>query len=158
MRIQIINGPNLNRLGKRQPEVYGTTTAEQIMLQLQQDFPDVCFTYFQSNYEGCIIDKLQALMEEKEDIATGETDGEATTGVVINPGGLCHTSVSLRDAVEETVQAGIQVIEVHISDISKREPFRQHSMISEVSTSSIIGHGVKGYTEAVKRITENAQI
>jgi 3-dehydroquinate dehydratase-2 len=158
MRIQIINGPNLNRLGKRQPEVYGTTTAEQIMLQLQQQYPDVYFTYFQSNHEGCIIDSLQQLMEEKENIETGDTEAEPVAGVVINPGGLCHTSVSLRDAVEETVQAGIQVAEVHISDISKREPFRQHSLLSEVSTFNIVGHGVKGYTEAVKRIIENTQI
>ena len=156
-RILILNGPNLNRLGKRQPEVYGTTTMAQILLALQQAYPYISFSYRQSNHEGQLIDTLQALMEAKEAYDTGDTDNDYTQAVVLNPGGLCHSSVSLRDAVEETVQAGIPVVEVHISDITRREPFRQHSLLTAVCPHAVIGQGTNGYHQAVQWIVDNEQ-
>lgn len=150
-----MNGPNLNRLGKRDPKIYGNLTSEQILVDLQTKHTDIHFCYYQSNYEGYLIDKLQWAMEENESICSGDNDGEPISGVIMNPGGLCHTSVSLRDAVEETVGSGIKVIEVHISDITKREPFRQKSLVSEVSTYSIIGKGTDGYRLAVEYLLQN---
>ncbi len=157
MRILVLNGPNLNRLGKRNPAVYGTTSMEQVMLNLQQAFPDVLFTYRQTNHEGCLIDILQDAVAEKEDIQSGDKEGEAVSGIIINPGGLCHTSVSLRDAVEDTVSAGIKVVEVHISDISKRETFRNVSLLSEVCSKSIIGQGTDGYRQAAMWLIERPE-
>ena len=132
MRILILNGPNLNRLGIRKPEVYGTKTMAQILLDIQQSWPEVRFTYFQSNHEGDLIDRLQ------------EFEGD---GIVLNAGGYSHTSVALRAAVEESE---VPVVEVHISDITKREPFRQTSLLTGVCAHSIIGHGTEGYEEAIR--------
>ena len=136
MRILILNGPNLNRLGLRKPEIYGSKTMAQILLDIQRIWPEVRFTYFQSNHEGDLIDQIQAF------------EGD---GIVLNAGGYSHTSVALRDAVEE---CEIPVVEVHISDITQREPFRQTSLLTDVSAHSIIGHGTDGYTEAVKWIID----
>ena len=136
MHILILNGPNLNRLGIRKPEVYGTKTMAQILLDIQRDLPDVYFTYKQSNHEGDLIDWIQE--------ANG--DGLQVTGIVLNAGGYSHTSVALRDAVEE---CEVPVVEVHISDITKREPFRQTSLLTDVCAHSIIGKGTDGYKEAV---------
>ncbi len=157
MRILVLHGPNLNRLGKRNPAVYGHTTSEQLMLSLQEQFADVCFSYCQSNHEGVLIDTLQSALEEREAFLCGDTESEPIAGVVFNPGGLCHNSVSLRDAVEDTVTTGIPVVEVHISDITKRETFRQQSLLSDVCTASVIGQGIQGYTEAIKIITHSGQ-
>ena len=134
MLIAIINGPNLNRLGLRKPEIYGSKSMAQILLEIQQIWPEVYFTYFQSNHEGDLIDQIQAF------------EGD---GIVLNAGGYSHTSVALRDAVEESE---VPVVEVHISDISKREPFRQVSLLTDVCAHSIIGKGTKGYEEAVEYI------
>ena len=131
MHILILNGPNLNRLGIRKPEVYGIKTMAQILLDIQRVWPEVYFTYFQSNHEGDLIDQLQTF------------DGD---GIVLNAGGYSHTSVALRDAVEE---CDVPVVEVHISDITKREPFRQTSLLTDVCAHSIIGKGTDGYKEAV---------
>lgn len=132
MKVLILNGPNLNRLGMRKPEIYGTQTMAQILLAIQQKWPEVFFTYVQSNHEGDLIDQIQAF------------DGD---GIVLNAGGYTHTSVALRDAVEDSA---VPVVEVHISDITRREPFRQQSLLTDVCTHSIIGHGTKGYEEAVE--------
>ena len=132
MKILILNGPNLNRLGMRKPEIYGTQTMAQILLTIQRRWPEVFFTSVQSNHEGDLIDAIQNF------------DGD---GIILNAGGYTHTSVALRDAVEDSA---VPVIEVHISDISKREPFRQKSLLTDVCTHSIIGHGTKGYEEAVQ--------
>ena len=132
MKILILNGPNLNRLGLRKPEIYGNRSMAQILLDIQKRWPEVCFTYFQSNHEGDLIDQIQAF------------EGD---GIVLNAGGYSHTSVALRDAVEE---CEVPVVEVHISDISKREPFRQVSLLTDVCAHSIIGKGTKGYEEAVQ--------
>lgn len=134
MRILILNGPNLNRLGLRKPELYGTKTMAQILLDIQRALPEVHLVYFQSNHEGDLIDQIQAF------------DGD---GIVLNAGGYSHTSVALRDAVEE---CEMPVVEVHISDIKAREPFRQNSLLTEVCAYSIIGKGTGGYVEAVEWI------
>ena len=133
MKILILNGPNLNRLGLRKPEIYGNRSMAQILLDIQKRWPEVCFTYFQSNHEGDLIDWIQ-----------GANDVQ---GIVLNAGGYSHTSVALRDAVEE---CEVPVVEVHISDIAKREPFRQVSLLTDVCAHSIIGKGTKGYEEAVQ--------
>ncbi len=132
MHILILNGPNLNRLGLRKPEIYGSKTMAQILLDIQRNWPEVHFTYFQSNHEGDLIDQIQAF------------EGD---GIVLNAGGYSHTSVALRDAVEE---CELPVVEVHISDIAKREPFRQTSLLTDVCAHHIIGKGTKGYEEAVQ--------
>ena len=132
MKILILNGPNLNRLGTRKPEIYGTQTMAQILLAIQRQWPEVFFTYVQSNHEGDLIDAIQ------------DFDGN---GIILNAGGYTHTSVALHDAVED---CEVPVLEVHISDIRQREPFRQQSLLTDVCAHSIIGHGTKGYEEAVQ--------
>ena len=142
MKVLILNGPNLNRLGTRKPEIYGSKTMAQILLEIQQMWPDVHFVYQQSNHEGDLIDWIQ-------DAAKPLQDGSSNLqvqGIVLNAGGYSHTSVALRDAVEE---CEVPVVEVHISDITKREPFRQTSLLTDVCAHSIIGKGTKGYEEAV---------
>ena len=143
MKILIINGPNLNRLGVRKPEIYGSKTMAQILLEIQRQWPEVHFVYYQSNHEGDLIDWIQRAV-------TG--DGLPVTGIVLNAGGYSHTSVALRDAVEE---CEVPVVEVHISDISKREPFRRNSLLTDVCAHSIIGKGTDGYLQAVEWIMRN---
>ena len=142
MRVLILNGPNLNRLGLRKPELYGTKTMAQILLEIQQNWPEVHFVYKQSNHEGDLIDWIQ----EATAVSIQPSD---ISGIVLNAGGYSHTSVALRDAVEE---CGVPVVEVHISDITKREPFRGISLLTEVCARTIIGHGTDGYKEAVEYI------
>lgn len=145
MTILILNGPNLNRLGVRKPEIYGSKSMAQILLDIQRTWPEVHFVYRQSNHEGDLIDWIQGVMDE----------GLPVTGIVLNAGGYTHTSVALRDAVED---CEVPVVEVHISDISQREPFRRISLLTDVCTHSIIGKGIKGYEEAVNYIlSHNSQ-
>lgn len=139
MKILILNGPNLNRLGLRKPEIYGSKSVAQILLDIQRRWPELYLTYFQSNHEGDLIDQIQAF------------EGD---GIVLNAGGYSHTSVALRDAVEE---CEVPVVEVHISDITKREPFRQMSLLTDVCTHSIIGKGTDGYEEAIKYLIESTR-
>ena len=141
--ILILNGPNLNRLGKRKPEIYGNVSMAQILLSIQQRWPDVRFVYRQSNHEGDLIDWIQ-------EVGTG--DELQVTGIVLNAGGYTHTSVALRDAVEDSE---CPVVEVHISDISQREPFRRLSLLTDVCAHSIIGKGTNGYAEAVEWLLKN---
>ena len=133
MKIQIINGPNLNLLGKREPEVYGNTSFEDYFKELQLKFPTHELSYFQSNNEGELINKIHEV-------------GFDFDGIVINPGAYTHTSVAIRDAI-----AGINtpVVEVHISNTHKREEFRHHSYVTAVAKGVIIGLGLKGYELAV---------
>ena len=141
--IYILNGPNLNCLGRREPELYGKLSMEQLMLDIQHRFPDVYFSYYQSNHEGDLIDKLQEpLLNDR-----WQTTGDRLTGIVLNAGGYTHTSVALRDAV---VLCPVPVVEVHISDILHREAFRQVSLLTDVCVHSIVGHGTDGYIEAVQ--------
>ena len=133
MKLLIINGPNLNLLGKREPGVYGVASAESIFEALQREYQDVDLEYFQSNIEGELIDAIQK--------ADGLFDG-----VVLNAGGYTHTSVALRDAI---AAVGVDVIEVHISNVLSREEFRHTSLIGGVCRGSIAGFGSDSYRLAV---------
>jgi 3-dehydroquinate dehydratase-2 len=143
MKILILNGPNLNRLGLRKPEVYGSKSMAQILLEIQRNWLDVHFVYKQSNHEGDLIDWIQEANDK------GQISNDQYAGIVLNAGGYSHTSVALRDAVEESK---VPVVEVHISDIRTREPFRQLSLLTDVCAYSIIGKGTDGYKEAVEHI------
>jgi 3-dehydroquinate dehydratase-2 len=132
--ILIINGPNLNLLGKREPEIYGSQSFEEYFEALVSKYSDVAsLSYYQSNHEGFLIDKLQEV-------------GYGIDGIVLNAGGYTHTSVALADCV---TAISTPVIEVHISDITKREPFRKHSYLEAVCKNSIMGFGLKGYDMAI---------
>jgi 3-dehydroquinate dehydratase-2 len=148
-KVLILNGPNLNRLGLRKPEMYGSRTMAQILLDIQRTWPEVHFVYRQSNHEGDLIDWLQEANSQQL-IANSQYDG-----VVLNAGGYSHTSVAIRDAVED---CPLPVVEVHISDIAKREPFRRTSLLTEVCAHSIIGHGTDGYREAVEWIISHNKV
>jgi 3-dehydroquinate dehydratase-2 len=134
MQITIINGPNLNLLGTREPEVYGGQTFEQYFAELQRQFPGVSFRYFQSNVEGELIDELQRA-------------GFSSDGIILNPGGYTHTSVAIGDAIA-AIKA--PVIEVHISNVQAREEFRRLSHVSARAKGTIAGLGLKGYALAVR--------
>lgn len=134
MQISIINGPNLNLLGIREPEVYGSQTFEQYFAMLQQQFPGVGFRYFQSNVEGELIDELQRV-------------GFSSDGIILNPGGYTHTSVAIGDAIAAIPSP---VIEVHISNVHAREEFRRLSHVSGKAKGTITGLGLKGYELAVR--------
>ena len=143
MKILILNGPNLNRLGKRKPEIYGSRTMAQILLEIQRNWLDVHFVYKQSNHEGDLIDWIQEANDK------GQISNDQYAGIVLNAGGYSHTSVALRDAVEESE---VPVVEVHISDTHAREPIRNIDLIADVCARTIIGHGTDGYKEAVEHI------
>ncbi len=135
-KILIIHGPNLNMLGKREPDIYGTTTLEAVDLGLKDlgKHLGLGIETFQSNHEGRIVDKLQQ--------AAGNCHA-----VIINPAAYTHTSIAIRDALLAT---GMIVIEVHLSNIYKRESFRQKSLIADIATGRICGFGVQGYHMALK--------
>lgn len=135
--IWIINGPNLNLLGKREPEIYGYKTFDAYFEELKILFPEINLNYFQSNHEGAIIDKLQA-------IGFGKSQG-----LVFNPAAYTHTSVAIGDCL-----AAIQLpcVEVHISDIYKRETFRHHSYVKPYCIESIVGQGLDGYRQAIEKL------
>lgn len=144
MRVAIINGPNLNLLGRREPAVYGTRSMEQILVDLQRAYTHIYMEYRQSNHEGDLIDWVQ----EFGGMGTS-LHAEPVDGIILNAGGYTHTSVALRDAV---ACAMVPVVEVHISDISQREEFRHVSLLSDVCAHTVIGHGTNGYREALEWI------
>ena len=133
MTIAIINGPNLNLLGKREPGIYGSQSFDEFFVELKKKYPQVSFSYYQSNVEGELINELQRV-------------GFEADGIILNPGGYTHTSVAIGDAI-----AAIKtpVVEVHISNVHAREDFRKLSHVSGKSAGSIIGLGLKGYELAV---------
>lgn len=133
MKIIIINGPNLNLLGKREPEIYGSESFEDYFKELQSKFKEVTLSYFQSNIEGELIDKLHEV-------------GFKYDGIILNAAAYTHTSVGIGDAIK-----GIKtpVVEVHISNIHAREEFRQHSYISPNASGVLFGFGLKGYELAI---------
>jgi 3-dehydroquinate dehydratase-2 len=133
MQITIINGPNLNLLGTREPSVYGSHTFEAYYKELQEKFPNVQFTYLQSNVEGELINYLQQ-------------HGFTSDGIILNPGGYTHTSVAIGDAI---AAIAVPVIEVHISNVHAREDFRKISHVSAKCKGTISGLGLKGYALAV---------
>lgn len=137
MTILILNGPNLNLLGRREPEIYGSQTFEEFFEELKRRFSDYELVYFQSNHEGYLIDKLHEV-------------GFDYDGIVFNPGGYTHTSIALRDAISAITTP---VFEVHISNLAEREAFRQKSYVSEVCVGSISGMGLEGYATGVEHLS-----
>jgi 3-dehydroquinate dehydratase II len=137
-KIAIINGPNLNLLGKRETDIYGNMSFEKYLEELKQKYPQVQFSYFQSNVEGELVTELQRV-------------GFDYDGIILNPAGYTHTSVAIGDAV-----AAIKtpVVEVHISNVHAREDFRKLSHVSGKSVGSIFGLGLKGYELAVQYLLE----
>lgn len=140
MKILIINGPNLNMLGIREPGIYGSETYATLLDKISAHARKrgVSVEFFQSNHEGALVDRIQE--------AFGSTDG-----IVINPGAYTHTSIALLDALKAVA---IPAVEVHISDVSKREAFRSVSYIRDACIGSVIGHGTDGYLEAVDMLIE----
>ncbi|MGI4821402.1 MAG: type II 3-dehydroquinate dehydratase [Janthinobacterium lividum] len=144
MNILILNGPNLNLLGRREPHIYGSRSFDDFLPELQADFPDLTLTSFQSNHEGAILDRLHAAA------GWGEAGSETSSqGVVLNAGGLTHTSVALGDAVAAVAEAGLPVIEVHLSNLAAREEFRHTSFIAKHCVGSITGFGLESYRLAL---------
>ena len=154
MKIVIINGPNLNLLGKREPAIYGTRSMEQVLVDIQRAHLDTHLTYLQSNHEGDLIDWVQehgcASLENATSCYSLELK-DTVIGIILNAGGYTHTSVALRDAV---ACSEVPVVEVHISDISQREEFRRISLLTDICAHSIIGHGTDGYNEAIEWLLE----
>ncbi len=132
-KITIINGPNLNLLGKREPGVYGSESFDSYFLKLKERYPQIEIEYFQSNIEGELIDAIQKA-------------GFSTTGIILNPGGYTHTSVAIGDAI---ASIKTPVIEVHISNVHAREEFRKISHVSAKSRGTICGLGLSGYSLAI---------
>lgn len=140
MKIEIINGPNLNLLGKREPSIYGNEGFDEYLAQLRKRFPDIDLGYYQSNCEGQLIDRIHSA-------------GFEADGIVLNAGAYTHTSVALHDAI---LAVKAPVIEVHISNVHKREDFRHRSMISSACTGVICGFGLDSYRLAVEALRETA--
>ena len=142
MKILVLNGPNLNMLGIREPGIYGSETYRDLLEKIaaHAQTRGVSVDFFQSNHEGALVDRIQE--------AYGNTDG-----IVINPGAYTHTSIALLDAVKAV---GIPTVEVHISDVARREPFRSVSYIRAACVGSIIGHGTDGYLEAMDLLIERS--
>ncbi len=136
MRIIIVNGPNINLLGQREPGIYGNESFEHYMPFLKSKFPDVEIEYFQSNIEGVLIDKMQEV-------------GFSYDGIVLNAGAYTHTSIALHDCIRSLK---CPVVEVHISNVHQREEFRHHSMISSACKGVICGFGLDSYRLAVEAL------
>ena len=136
MKIQIINGPNLNLLGQREPGIYGSESMEAYLPQLQAKYPDITIEYYQSNVEGELINKMQEV-------------GFTYDGIVLNAGAYTHTSVALHDCIRSLKAP---VIEVHISNVHQREEFRHHSMISAACKGVICGFGLDSYRLAISAL------
>lgn len=136
MKILVVNGPNLNLLGTREPETYGSKTLNMLTSELQKAFPDIALSTFQSNVEGELINALHAAVSSVD-------------GVVINAGGYTHTSVAIRDAISAIK---IPVVEVHMSNIAAREEFRHNSLIAVVCIGSISGFGANSYHLGVQAL------
>jgi 3-dehydroquinate dehydratase-2 len=143
LRVLVVNGPNLDQLGRREPELYGRETLADVEFRLRhvaRTWPAVELAFFQSNSEGALIDHLHR-------------EAERAGGLILNPGGLAHTSVALRDAVAATA---LPAIEVHITNIHAREPFRRRSLVAGVCVGSICGLGTFGYEAALAALAARA--
>jgi len=137
-KVLVIHGPNLNMLGKREPAIYGKTTIDEINKKLENLGKKLGITVntFQSNHEGSIVEKIQDAMED-------------CRGLIINPAAYTHTSIAIRDAL---LLVDAPIIEIHLSNIYKREPFRHKSMIADIATAQIAGFGTRGYSMALEAI------
>lgn len=144
MKVMVINGPNMNFLGTRQPEIYGKATYKDLedMIQAEADRLGVSVRFFQSNHEGELVDAIQEAYFDKMD------------GIIINPAAYTHTSVALLDAVKAV---GIPTVEVHISDPDSREEFRHVSYIRSACAATIKGHGLEGYLEALRLLSDTVR-
>lgn len=136
MKILIVNGPNLNLLGQREPDIYGTSSFESYLPTLRQRYPDVEIDYYQSNVEGELINRMQQ-------------DGFTVDGIVLNAGAYTHTSIALHDCIRSLKSP---VIEVHISNVHQREPFRHHSYLSPACRGVICGFGLDSYRLAIEAL------
>lgn len=136
MKLLILNGPNLNLLGRREPDIYGRQPFDQYLGSLAAQYPDVEFDYFQSNHEGALIDKIHEV-------------GFSYQGIVLNAGAYTHTSIALHDAIKAVDSP---VVEVHISNVMSREPFRHHSCIAPACVGTIAGFGLDSYRLAVEAL------
>ena len=140
MNIQIINGPNLNLLGKREPGIYGQSAFEPFLEALRKQYPDVTIEYYQSNVEGFLIDHIQKV-------------GFTTDGIILNAGAYTHTSVALHDCIRSVP---CPVIEVHISNVHQREEFRRRSIISPGFLGVICGFGLDSYRLSIEALIDDA--
>lgn len=139
-KMLVLNGPNLNLLGRREPGVYGTTTLQELENNLSANAPSgVTLEFFQSNHEGQMIDRIHRVTDEPVD------------GIVINPGAWTHTSVAIRDALSAVA---VPFVEVHISNVHAREAFRHHSYLSDIALAVIAGCGMQGYTFALETLDQ----
>ena len=141
MKILIVNGPNLNLLGKREPDIYGNNSFETYLTSLRQRYPEIEISYYQSNVEGELINRIQEA-------------GFSADGIVLNAGAYTHTSVALHDCIRSITSP---VVEVHISNVHKREEFRRLSMISPACIGVICGFGMDSYRLAIEAIKEHGQ-
>ena len=142
MKILLINGPNLNLLGIREPGIYGERKFEEYVQKLKMDFPDVELVYYQSNVEGEIIDKIQMF-------------GFSCDGIILNAGGYTHTSVAILDAVRAV---SLPCVEIHISNVDEREDFRKVSYIRQACFETVTGMGIEGYRKAILDLAEHLGI
>lgn len=139
MKLLIINGPNLNLLGMRQPEIYGSESMEQYLEFLNECYPDTTIEYFQSNHEGDIIDQIQNIGYSTDEYA----------GIVLNAGAYTHTSLAIADAI---AAVKLPVVEVHISNVAAREEIRRRSLIAPVCKGTIAGFGMDSYRLAIEAL------
>lgn len=138
VQIIIINGPNLNLLGKRQPEIYGSKSFEEYFVELENMFPEFNLHYYQSNHEGDLLDKIHGV-------------GYRYDGIILNAGGFTHTSIAIADALRAITTP---VVEVHITNIYERESYRHTNYIQEPAIHSIVGKGLNGYKEAIQYLRD----
>jgi 3-dehydroquinate dehydratase-2 len=143
--VAVINGPNLNRLGRREPEIYGTSTLEEVVDLVRAHASELGWsvTSFQSNHEGDLIDEIQRQADE------------GVSGIILNAGALTHYSYALHDAISAV---DVPTVEVHISDISTREEWRRNSVITPACVAIISGHGIKGYVEALDLLLDRVNV
>ncbi|MEM8501759.1 MAG: type II 3-dehydroquinate dehydratase [Cyanobacteria bacterium P01_D01_bin.1] len=143
LNILILNGPNINMLGKREPEIYGSQTLEDINCELKEvaEALEVTLTFFQSNHEGALVDTIQAALNVHQ-------------GILINPGAYTHTSVAIRDAI---AAVALPTVEVHLSNIHQREAFRHHSYIAPVAIGQISGFGADSYRLGLEGLARHLQ-
>lgn len=148
-RILLINGPNLNLLGLREPQIYGRATLADVEAQAQAQANAMGFLLetFQSNHEGAIVDRIQEAAGRGPNAKHGYTDADKVSVIIINPGGLTHTSVIVRDAL---LGVDIPFVEIHVSNVHAREPWRHHSYFSDKAVAVICGLGIYGYTAALE--------
>ncbi len=151
MNILVLNGPNLNLLGKREPEIYGTATLESILADLTEyaNSQNALLLHFQSNAEHELVERIQSILLESS------SNGKPVDGIIINPAAFTHTSVAIRDAL---LAVAVPFIEVHLSNVHKREAFRQHSYFSDIADGVVVGLGEQGYRFALEALLHKLKL